>query len=136
MHMKVVEEYKNVLRRMIPLTIKGISEDTLERAMDYSIQKRFQDHQVSVNNNYTKTEVEVKLTELMDFILDRKPILTPYGVMYSRAGTVPNPLAKMVDSFLATRAAYKNEMFKYPKGTEEFDKYKLLQLVAKVDVNA
>ena len=134
--MKVVEEYKNVLRRMIPLTIKGISKDTLERAMDYSIQKRFQDHQVSVNNNYTKTEVEVKLTELMDFILDRKPILTPYGVMYSRAGTVPNPLAKMVDSFLATRAAYKDEMFKCLKGTEEFDKYYLLQIVAKVDVNA
>ena len=134
--MKVIEEYKNVLRRMIPLTIKGISREELERAMDYSIQKRFQDHQVSVTNNYKKTEVELKLTELMDFILDHKPILTQYGVMYSRHGTVPNPLSKMIDSFLATRAAYKKEMFKYPKGSEEFNKYNLLQLVAKVDVNA
>ena len=134
--MKVIEEYKNVLRRMIPLTIKGISREELERAMDYSIQKRFQDHRVSVTNNYKKSEVELKLTELMDFILDHKPILTPYGVMYSRHGTVPNPLSKMIDSFLATRAAYKKEMFKYPKGSEEFNKYNLLQLVAKVDVNA
>ena len=134
--MKVIEEYKNVLRRMIPLTIKGISREELERAMDYSIQKRFQDHQVSVTNNYAKAKVDLKLTELMDFILDHKPILTPYGVMYSRHGTVPNPLSKMIDSFLATRAAYKKEMFKYPKGSEEFNKYNLLQLVAKVDVNA
>ena len=79
--MKVIEEYKNVLRRMIPLTIKGISREELERAMEYSIQKRFQDHQVSVTHNYKKTEVDLKLTELMDFISDHKPILTPYGVM-------------------------------------------------------
>ena len=134
--MKVIEEYKNVLRRMIPLTIKGISRDSLERAMDYSIQKRFQDHQVSVTNNYKKTEVNLKLTELMDFILDHKPILTPYGVMYTRHGTVPNPLNKMIDSFLKIRSGYKDKMFEYEPDSEKFNWYNLLQVVAKVDVNA
>ena len=133
---KVVEEYKQLMLRMLPFNIPEPRKYELELAIQYSIDKRFKDHDIGLHNNYKNLRVNTTLAKLMDYIIDRKPIMTPYGTLFSRHANVPNPLTEMMAAFLAIRKKYKKEMFKYPKGTEEFDKYNLLQLVAKVDTNA
>lgn len=121
---------------MIPLSIPELSDEELEIALDYSINKRKKDTMVSINNNYKKLTMDIALEPLMNYILDKKPIITPYGAMFSRHGTVANPLVEMIRSFLSRRAAYKKEMFKYPKGHEMYNRFNLLQSIAKVDVNS
>ena len=133
---RVIEAYKQDFRDIMPLLIPSLTPDEVDRALDYSIDKRFTDHNISIHNSYKHAKVDMSLVKFANYVMDKKPIMTPYGVIFSRHGTVPNPLYKMVDDFVNTRQKFKKKMFQYPKGTEEFNKYNLLQLVAKVDVNA
>ena len=136
MKVTFMNEYKDIIKRMMPMSIPELTEEELELAIEYSINKRKRSSVVSINNNYKHITMDVELESLMDYILDKRPIITPYGTMFSRHGTVPNPLVDMIRSFLARRSAYKKDMFKYPKGHEMYNKFNLLQSVAKVDVNS
>ena len=55
--------------------------------------------------------------------------------MFKHHGEVPNPLVEVVFQFLSNRSEYKNLMFTFPKGSEDFEKYNLLQLLSKIDAN-
>lgn len=133
---KAMDQYRSSMVRMMRLLIPELSEDELQRAIDYSINKRFKNTKVSIENNYKNVEVNTNLLTMTEYILSRRPILTSYGCLFTRHGEVPNPLYQMIQEFVDTRDKFKKEMFKYPKGSEEFNKYNLLQLVAKVDTNA
>ena len=47
--------------------------------------------------------------------------------MFKHHGEVPNPLVEVVFQFLSNRSKHKNLMFTFPKGSEDFEKYNLLQ---------
>lgn len=130
------EEYKATMIRNIGRLIPQLSGAELTRAIDYSINKRFKNSECSLNNNYKEKTMNTNLLRMTEYILSRKPILTSYGCLFTRHGEIPNPLYTMIQDFVDTRSAYKKKMFQFPKGSEEFNNYNLLQMVAKVDVNA
>ena len=131
----VLDNYKSVAADMLKLYFPLLSMQEIDNALNYSISCRLQDQPITVDNNYKHQQVDMTLLEVARYIWDRKPIITSYGVMYKRHGEVPNPVYTLIDGFIKNRKVLKKEMFKYPKGSENFEKYNLLQLLAKIDAN-
>ena len=128
-------EYKNTMRRVLSLYYPYLTPNDIDYAIDYSINKRYKQERCVLNNNYTNKKAETTLVEMIDYILERQPISTAWGVLFAKKGTVPNPLIKMIKGFMDLRNIHKKQMFQYPKGSEDFQKYNLLQLLDKIDAN-
>lgn len=122
-----LSKYKTTLKEMTRLLYPNIDESDLDYAVDWSINKNYQEHQVVIDNNYTHSNTTVSLLDLVDYINERQPIITASGTMFARHGEKPNPLAKVIAGFLADRAKHKNMMFENPKGSELYERYNLMQ---------
>lgn len=131
-----MKQYTEVMMRLVSRAYPHLSPMDINNAINYSINKRYKEESAEIYNNYTKKKpIGISLLDLTDYIIDREPIIVASGVMFKRHGTVPNPLLKMVKSFMDNRGILKNKMFTYPKGSEEFEYYNLLQTLAKIDAN-
>lgn len=131
----MITQYKNIMMNMLHLNFPLLTEVELAAAIDNSISKHFKDQVVTIENNYKKTKIETTLTKLTNYLADREPIFTSAGVIFNRHTNKPNPIYELIQGFIDARKATKKEMFKYPKGSENFEKYNLMQLLYKIDAN-
>ena len=130
-----IRKYKDTMIRCISLYYQDMDPRDIENILNYSIQKRYMQSDASVENSYTKKTANMTLLAISDYIAQRQPIVTAFGTMFKYRGTVPNPMAVVIQSFLDKRSEDKKMMFKYPKGSEMFEKYNLLQQLDKIDAN-
>ena len=127
--------YRDSMTRVIKSAYPHMEIEDIESAVEYSMAKRFKNFDLTVQNNYTCKSIQMTVLEMLDYIAVREPIITSYGTMFKRHGDVPNPMGRVIQSFLDLRKAHKKEMFKYPKGSEMFERFNLLQALYKIDVN-
>lgn len=120
-------KYKSKMKDCISLYYPQLSSSDIEEILDYSINKRLSDTSIKINNSYTKKTQEATLLAISDYIAKREPLVTALGTMFKRHENCINPMFEVIQSFLDNRSAHKKQMFKYPKGSEEFEKYNLLQ---------
>lgn len=132
----VFDKYKDAMRQAVKMYYKDMDIDIIDKAIDYSINKRYIEHKASIDNNYTHRSKDTTLLELCDYINSKKPILTSYGVLFQRHGDVLNPLLNVIQSFLDNRGIHKKEMLKYPRNSEMYEKFNILQILDKVDAVA
>ncbi len=133
-----IQSYKDKMKRLMYLYNPHIPLNDLDSALDYSINKRLYNANAGISNSYKRyIDPETKkfkdlfheytLLQIADYIKMREPIVTAQGTMFRHHSELPNPLATTIQSFLDLRSVHKKEMFKYPKGSEMFEKYNLLQ---------
>lgn len=132
---KHLVKYRDTMTRLIQSMYPHTSSKDIFRAVDYSISKRFKNFNLQIQNNYTNNTYELSVLEMLDYIAKREPIMTSYGTLFKKHEQVPNPMGKVIDNFLSLRKQHKKEMFKYPKGSEMFEHYNLMQALDKIDVN-
>ena len=120
----------NILVRLLP----KLELSEIEEAVNYTIYQTYNagldkgTSSVSIYNNRSNTISTTNLLTLSNSILDKKPIMTTQGVLFMRHGTQQNPFYNFVQYLLDKRDEAKNEMKKYPKGSEEYNKWNLKQL--------
>jgi len=132
------KDYRDMMFRIMRLIIPTLGDNELNRAIDYSINKRAYNAQIEIQDSYRGEAFNKKsqIIQTVNYIITRKPILTSFGCMFTQHGDTPNPMYKLIQEFADTRDAYKKEMFKYDKGTELYNKYNMLQGLSKIDTNA
>ena len=130
----ILVNYKNTMTRIIHSAHPRMNYEDIERAVEYSIQKRFKNFDLSIQNKYKNKDAQMTMLEMLEYISRREPIITSYGTMFKKHEEVPNPMAKVIDNFLKLRKKHKKEMFKYPKGSEMFEHCNLLQALDKIDL--
>lgn len=128
-------KYKSTMADCIRLFMPNIRNDEIYPIIDYSINKRYKEEKCKITNSYTKKSANMTLLQVADYIRDREPIVTAFGTMFKRHGTVPNPLATVIQQFIDLRGLHKDEMLKFPKGSEDYERYNLYQLLDKIDTN-
>lgn len=133
--MIIRDRYKDVMKRMTMFIYPDASPQGIDRALDWSIDKRFKEEQIKLTNNYTKETADGTIDELTEFILSKQPVITPYGVLFKKPGSEPTPLLTMIKSFLELRDVHKQQMFGFDKGTDQFNHFFLLQILDKIDAN-
>lgn len=132
----ITKKYKETMYRMTHLVFPDMTIDQMDRAMNWSLSRNATDSYLKISNNYTKKESDMSIRAMTNYILEKEPICTSWGVLFKKHGTCVNLLTDLMKTFMDQRGIHKAEMFKYPKGTEEFQRYFLLQLLDKLDCNA
>jgi hypothetical protein len=133
LNLKPINEYKQVMMEGLRHSFPGLHPEELSKAIDWSINSRLYNGPASLDNNYTKKRMDGTVLDILKYIESLEPIVTSSGVLFKKHKEAENPLSKMINGFLVKRAEYKSTMFKYPKGSAEFEKYNLFQLLEKLN---
>lgn len=130
--------YEDEATLLVQLLKPHISRQDIRQAVKYSMDKRYKEVPCVLDNNYTHKNANGTLLQMANFINDKEPICTAYGVLFKKHGNKPHPLLDMIRDFTDSRDAYKKEMFRYLEAHDYVNvaKYNLAQLLAKRDNNS
>jgi hypothetical protein len=135
MNNKYLDKYKSVMKRLLLSYDSNMTEADIKNIVDYSVKKRFTDFDAYLRNNYIKKNIDLSGAEILEYITKKETILTSYGVLFKTHANSQNPMISVIQNFAKLRKMHKKEMFKYPKGSEQFERYNLLQQLDKIDMN-
>jgi hypothetical protein len=111
-------EMIETLQKIDPL----FSNEDIADTLDSTLKESMQIPKVTLDNNYTGETKDSNMLSVFDWVLERKPLIAGNATFYKNQSEAINPVAKMIDDFLATRKAIKKEMFKVEDKTSDLYK--------------
>lgn len=134
---EIINKYINILYGIVDKATKyQLKPFEIIEGIKYSINKRYNSIPVQIHNSHTEQTADMDVLSLANELIQKGAIITTQGVLFSRHGAVKNPFYNFIQYLLDKRDEAKTEMKKYPKGSELFQKYNLLQQNYKVACNA
>lgn len=119
-----LKKYKKHMLSVMKNIFPDIEEKYIEKSIDDLITENLCNPKVELDNNFTGENRKTTLLSVLDWILDRKPIIAGNGTFYKNQYEAINPIAKMLKDFLSQRKFFKKEMFKI----EDITSYKYKDL--------
>ena len=107
---KWMQDMKNAIFHIDPSYKE--KEDEVEQLLRKMLKNNMSLPKVILDNNYTGERRESNLLSVLDWTLERKPLVAGNATFYKPQTEAINPIADMIDGFLAERKRLKKEMFK------------------------
>jgi hypothetical protein len=109
---KFVEKY---VKRMVDLmcsTNPDWDKKKVKKIVLKMIEEQIENPRVILDNNYTGENRDTTLLSLLNWIIEREPIIAGNGTFYKNQNEALNPIAVMLDEWADNRKRFKKEMFK------------------------
>lgn len=131
-----LELYTDDAVRAIVAMNQDWDKDDVQDIVIKEMKKSFSNPDVTIENNYTHQAQDTKLLSIIDWSLERKPILAGNGTFFKNQHESINPTSDMLDWFLGTRKKVKKEMFSLDEASHEYAMKDLEQAIWKVLANS
>jgi len=133
---KAISLYREQAKKNLMINFPTLTEGEVDTALDIILSKAYTEKQCKLHNNYTEEVAEATVADITNYIHNKTPIMVANGCLFKQYTEELTPMYKLITSFTDNRSKFKKEMFKYEKGSEKFNKYNMLQMLAKRDNNA
>jgi hypothetical protein len=117
-----IEEWKKQMTQSVMKIYPNIDKKDLDKLLSKMLKKRIQIPEVELDNNFTLEHKQSNMISVLDWAIERKPIIAGNGTFYKNQHEAINPIAKMLDDFLTERKAIKKEMFSLEDPTSDLYK--------------
>lgn len=108
-----IKKYKKRMIKALKSINPDFKEKDIEKVIDDLIEEQGQNPECTLDNNYTGENRESTLLSVLDWSIDRKPILAGNMTFYKRQDEAINPVGLMLETKLQDRKATKKRMFQF-----------------------
>lgn len=134
---KFIKKYKKDVIKVLKESMPDVDTDIIKEEVNKMIEENFMNPEVTLDNNYTGENRDTTLLSVLEWVLERKPIICGNATFYKNQHEAINPIAKMLEGFLSQRKAYKNKMFKVEDASSaRYKDLDRLQLNEKINANS
>lgn len=119
-----IEDMFNKIKMIHPYD----SDEQILQFVTNKYEENFKDHDCRIYNNYEKEELNTTISNLINWLFVRKPIMTESGSLFKKHNECYNPNISILKSKLDNRSIAKKQKFIYMnKANSESDKEKKVE---------
>ena len=96
---KFIKKYRKKMTSIMKDLNPDWDEKFIEDTITDMIKKDMVNPRVTLDNNFTGENRDTTLLSVLDWTLDRKPIICGNGTFYKNQHEAINPVARMLDGF-------------------------------------
>lgn len=134
---KYLKKYKKEMLSVMKDMFPDEDEEKIEKIIMDLVKEKIQNPVVTLDNNFTYESRETTALSVLDWVLEKEPIIAGNGTFYKNQDQAINPIAKMLEGFLTKRKMYKKEMFKIEDTrSPKYKEYDLRQIIEKINANS
>lgn len=112
-------------------------ENDVDKLVEKEMKDSFQNPLVVMDNNFKRQTQDSTLLTIMDWAIEKEPLVAGNGTFYKNQYQAINPIANMLDGMLKKRKGFKKEMFKVEdKTSQRYKDLDLAQQIQKVNANS
>ena len=140
MDSKYLKKYKERMCQAMMQANPTWKKKDVEKIVERTIEERLENPTVTLDNNYTHEQKDSTLLSVLDWSLDRKPLIAGNGTFYKNQYEALNPTREMLDEWADNRKFFKKKMFQageiYGTNSREYNDNDRKQLNEKINMNS